>query len=95
MSHTRPVRCQCDAWLESYFKLIADQLEAVSLIFLVPHAFFWFNAMGLLAVVFFAVGACVLLWLFVLVLLFLLFLARLGHLGLLVLAFARLALLLR
>jgi hypothetical protein len=51
--------------------------------------------MGLLAVVFLAVGTCVLLWLFVLVLLFLLFLARLGHLGFLVLAFARLALLLR
>ncbi len=50
--------------------------------------------MGLLAVVFLAVGACVLLWLFVLVLLFLLFPARLGHLGFLVLAFARLALLL-
>ncbi len=45
--------------------------------------------------VFLAVGACVLLWLFVLVLLFLLFLVRLGHLGFLVLAFARLALLLQ
>jgi hypothetical protein len=77
------------------FKLIADRLEAVSLIFLVPHAFVRFDAMGLLAVVFLAVGACVLLWLFVLVLLFLLFLARLGHLGFLVLVFARLALLLQ
>jgi len=66
----------------------------VSLIFLVPHAFVRFDAMGLLAVVFLAVGACVLLWFFVLVLLFLLFPARLGHLGFLVLAFARLALLL-
>ncbi len=51
--------------------------------------------MGLLAVVFLAVGACVLLWCFVLVLLFLLFLARLGHLVFLVFAFMRLALLLR
>ncbi len=51
--------------------------------------------MGLLAVVFLAVGAYVLLWLFVLVLLFLFFLAQLGHLGFLGLAFARLALLLR
>ena len=89
------VRHKCDAWLESYFELIADQLEAVSLIFLVPHAFVRFDAMGLLAVVFLAVGACVLLWFFVLVPLFLLFLARLGHLGFLVLAFARFALLLR
>jgi hypothetical protein len=51
--------------------------------------------MGLLAVVFLTVGACVLLWFFVLVLLFLLFFARLGHCGFLVLAFARLALLLQ
>ncbi len=73
-------------WLDSYFKLIADQLEVVSPIFLVPHAFVRFNVMGLLAVVFLAGGACVLLWLFVLVLLFLLFFERLGHLGFLVLA---------
>ncbi len=51
--------------------------------------------MGLLAVVFLALGACVLCWLFVLVLLLLLFLARLGLLGFLVLAFTRLALLLQ
>ncbi len=63
-------------------------------IFLVPHAFVRFDAMGLLAVVFLAVEACVFLWLFVLVLLFLLFLARLGHLRFLVLAFTRLVLLL-
>jgi len=51
--------------------------------------------MGLLAVVFLAKGARVLLWLVVLVLLFFLFLASLGLLGFLVLAFVRLALLLR
>ena len=51
--------------------------------------------MGLLAVVSLAMGACVLLWLVVLVLLFFLFLASLGLLGFLVLAFARLAPLLR
>ncbi len=82
-------------WLEIYLKLIADQLEAVSLIFLVPHAFVLLNAMGLLAVVFLAMGACVLLWLIILGLLFLLFPARLGLLGFHVLAFARLATLLR
>ena len=84
-----------DAWLEIYFQLITDQLEAVSLIFLVPHAFVQLDAMGLLVVVFLAMGACVLLWLFLLFLLFLLLLARLGLLGFLLLAFARLALLLR
>ncbi len=51
--------------------------------------------MGLLAVVFLAMGARVLCWFIVLVLLFFLFLASLGLLGFLVLAFARLALLLR
>jgi hypothetical protein len=51
--------------------------------------------MGLLAVVFLEMGARVLCWLIVLVLLFFLFLASLGLLGFLVLAFARLALLLR
>jgi hypothetical protein len=47
--------------------------------------------MGLPAVVFLAVGACVLLWLVVLVLHFLLFPARLGLLGFLVFTFAILA----
>ncbi len=84
-----------DAWFEIDLKLIADQLEAVSLIFFVPHAFVRFDAMGLLAVVFLAMGARVLLWLIVLGLLFFLFLARRGLLGFLVLAFARHALLLR
>ena len=51
--------------------------------------------MGLLAVVFLAMGAHVLLWLIVLVLLFFLFLASLDLLRFLVLAFVRLALLLR
>jgi hypothetical protein len=51
--------------------------------------------MGLLAVVFLAMGACVLLWLVVLVLLFLLVSARLGLLGFHVFAVARLAPLLR
>ena len=84
-----------DAWLEIDLELIADRLEAVSLIFFVPHAFVRFDAMGFLAVVFLAMGARVLLWLIVLGLLFLLFLACRGLLGFLVLAFARLALLLR
>ncbi len=77
-----------DAWLEIYLELIADRFEAVSLIFLVTHAFVRLDTMGLLAVVFLAMGACVLLWLVILGLLFLLFPARLGLLGFLVLAFA-------
>ena len=89
------VRRKFDAWFEIDLKLIADRLEAVSLIFFVPHAFVRLDAMGLLAVVFLAMGARVLLWLIVLGLLFFLFLARRGLLGFLVLAFARLALLLR
>ncbi len=64
-------------------------------LFLVPHAFVQLDMMGLLAVIFLAMGACVLLWLVILGLLFLLFPARLGLLGFLVLAFARLAPLLR
>ncbi len=75
-------------FLEIYLELIADRLEVVSLIFLVPHAFVRLDAMGLFAVVFLAMGACVLLWLVILVLLFLLFPARLGLHGFLVLAFA-------
>jgi hypothetical protein len=47
--------------------------------------------MGLPAVVFLAMGACVLLWLIVLVLCFLLFPVRLGLLGFLVFMFAILA----
>jgi hypothetical protein len=89
------VRRKCDAWFEIDLKLIADRLEAVSFIFYVPHAFVGLDAMGLLAVVFLAMGAHVLLWLIVLGLLFFLFLARRGLLEFLVLAFARLALLLR
>ena len=89
------VRQKFDAWFEIDLKLIADRLEAVSFIFFVPHAFVRLDAMGLLAVVFLAMGARVLLWLIVLSLLFFLFLARRGLLGFLVLAFARLALLLR
>jgi hypothetical protein len=84
-----------DAWPEIYLELIAYQLEVVSFVFFVPHAFVRLNAMGLLAVVLLAMGARVLLWLVVLVLLFFLFLARLGLLGFFVLAYARLALLLR
>ena len=89
------VRQTFDAWVEIDLKLIADRLEAVSLIFFVPHAFVRLDATGLLAVVFLAMGARVLLWLIVLGLLFFLFFARRGLLGFLVLAFARLALLLR
>ncbi len=51
--------------------------------------------MGLLAVVFLAMGACVLLWLVILGLLFLLVPSRPRLLGFLVLAFTRLAPLLR
>jgi hypothetical protein len=51
--------------------------------------------MRLLAVVFLAMGACVLLWLVVLVLLFLLVSERLELLGFLVFTVTRLALLLR
>ncbi len=76
-------------------KLIADRLETVSLIIFVPHAFVRLDVVGLLAVVFLAMWARVLLWLIVLGLLFLLCLSCHGLLGFLVLAFARLALLLR
>jgi hypothetical protein len=55
------VRRKCDAWFEIDLKLIADQLEAVSFIFYVPHACVGLDAMGLLAVVFLAMGARVLL----------------------------------
>ena len=89
------VRQKFDAWFEIDLKLIADRLEAVSFIFFVPHAFVRLDVMGLLAVVFLSMGARVLLWLIVLGLLFFLFLARRGFLGFLMLAFARLALLLR
>jgi hypothetical protein len=75
------VRQKFDAWFEIDLKLIADRLEAVSFIFFVPHAFVRLDAMGLLAVVFLAMGARVLLWLIVLSLLFFLFLARRGLLG--------------
>ena len=77
-----------DAWLELYFELITDQLEVVSPIFFVPHAFVLINVMGLIAVLFLAMGACVLLWLVVLVLHLFIFLTSLGLLGFLVLAFA-------
>ena len=78
-------------WFESHFELITDQLEVVALILFVPYAFVRFNVMGLLALDFFAVWACVLLWLIILVLVLLLFSVRLGLFGFLVLAFARLA----
>jgi hypothetical protein len=48
-------------WLEINLKLIADRLEAVSLIFFVSHAFVQFDTMWLLAVVFLAMEARVLL----------------------------------
>ena len=60
-------------WLESNFKLIIDQLEEVALTFCVPHEFVWFDVMGILALGFLAVWACVLFWLVVLVLPLLLF----------------------
>jgi len=89
------VRQKFDAWFEIDLMLIADRLETISLIFFVPYAFVRLDAMGLLAVVFLAIWVCVLLWLIVLGLLFFLFLTRCGLLGFLVLAFARLVLLLR
>ena len=89
------VRQKIDAWFEIDLKLIADRLETASLIFFVPHAFVRLDAMGLLAVVFLAMWARVLLWLVVLGLLFLLFLACRGLLGFPELTFARLVLLLR
>ena len=89
------VRRKFDAWFEIDLKIIADLLETVSLLFFIPHAFVRLDAMGLLAVVFLAMWARVLLWLIVLGLLFLLFLACRGLLGFLELAFARLARLLR
>ena len=88
-------RRKCHAWFEIDLKLIADRLETVSFIFFVPHTFVRLDAMGLPAVGFLAMWARVLLWLIVLGLLFLLFLAHRGLLGFLVLAFTRLALLLR
>ena len=75
------VRRKFDAWFEIDLKLITDRLEGVSFIFFVPHAFVRLDAMGLLAVVFLAMGVHVLLWLIVLSLLFFLFLARRGLLG--------------
>jgi hypothetical protein len=68
------------AWLGIYLELIAYRLEVVALILLVPRAFVQFDTMGLLALVFLAVGACVLLWLVVLVLLFFFFLQALAFL---------------
>ena len=55
------VRQKFDVWLEINLKLIADRLEAVSLIFFVSHAFVQFDTMWLLAVVFLAMEARVLL----------------------------------
>ncbi len=63
-------RRKFDAWFEIDLKLITDRLEAVSLIFFVPHAFVRLDSMGFLAVVFLAMKARVLLWLIVLGLLF-------------------------
>ncbi len=54
---------------ECHFELITDQFEAVVIVFLVPRALVWFNSMRLLAMELLAVGACILLWLVVLVLL--------------------------
>ncbi len=59
------------AWFECHFELVTDQFEAVALVLLVPHALVRLDSMGLLAMELLAVGACVLLWLVVLV--FLLF----------------------
>ncbi len=57
------------AWFERCFDLVADQFEAVTLVFLVPYALVQFDSMGLLAMELLAVGACILFWFIVLVLL--------------------------
>jgi hypothetical protein len=84
------------AWLECHFEFLADQFEVVALVLLVPHAFVWFDLIGLLAMELLAVRARILLWLVVFVLLlFSAATARLGTLGFLVLACAWLAFFLR
>jgi hypothetical protein len=57
------------AWLECHFEFVAYQFEVVALVLLVPHAFVWFDSMGLLAMELLAVGVSILLWLVVFVLL--------------------------
>ncbi len=57
------------AWFECHFELITDRFKVVAFVFLVPHAPFRFDLMGLLAMEFLAVGARILLWLIVLVIL--------------------------
>ncbi len=44
------------AWFERYFELVADQFEAVDLVFLVPHALVRFNLMGHLVMELFCSG---------------------------------------
>jgi hypothetical protein len=55
--------------LEGHLGLIADGFEPVSFVFFVPHAFVWVDAMGLPALDFFAMGACVLCWRLIVILL--------------------------
>jgi hypothetical protein len=75
------------AWFKRHFELVADQFEAVALVFLVPHALVRFDSNGLLAMELLAVGACILLCLVVLVLhLFSASASQLGTLGFLALA---------
>jgi hypothetical protein len=49
------------ALLESHLQLVADQFELVALILLVLHALVQFDAIGLHAMEFLAVMACILL----------------------------------
>ena len=83
--------------LEGQLKLIAKGFEPVSLVFFVPHAFVWVNAMGPPALDFFAMGACVLCWRLIAVLscFLLLFVMCLGLFVLLAVMFAWFVFLLR
>ena len=62
------------AWFEVNLQLVANCLEAVAFVLLVPHAFIGFGCVRLLAMELLAVWACVLLILLLLLALLLLFL---------------------
>ena len=82
---------------EGHLKLIADGFKPVTFVFLVPHAFVWVDAMGLPALEYFSMGACVLCWHLIVVFLcfLLLFAARLGLFVLLAFVSVRFVFLLR
>ena len=54
------------AWLELHLHLVANRFEAVAFVLLVPHAFLWFDFVGLLAMELLAVWAIILLPLLIL-----------------------------